>query len=97
MAIQLSLKNLKYIKVPLTSTISSEMFINCLESKILTKNETIEEKQVKSIVYIDDLHLGNEETTEMIRYMLENKAYFEIKNKETVEIPPIIFIAERNL
>jgi ATP/maltotriose-dependent transcriptional regulator MalT len=48
---------------------------------MLVKSDSIEEKKTKIIVVLDDLHLASEQSSEMLRFMLENKRFFETRTK----------------
>ena len=83
---------LKMAVNPETSSKSISAFI---EEKMNIKEEK-DESSKKLLVYVDDIHLGNEEVFEFFRFATEYQKIFSYKSKEIVEMTKHTFIADSN-
>ena len=46
-------------------------------------------------LYLEDLHMGNEEVLENFRFVMENQKIFSTVTKDVVQIQPFALVAER--
>ena len=70
------------LKIPINPYSNSKSISSYIEDKITVKDEADQSTLIKTLlVYIDDIHLANEEIVEFIRFTAEHRRFFSYKNK----------------
>lgn len=81
-------------KMTINPKYCSRQLIETLEEKAGLKEQPDQVDSSTLLIYIDDIGLANEETNELLRYTLEYRKMFSIKNKVVYPLPKHSIIAD---
>ena len=73
----------------------SRQLVNFVEEKGALKEQT-EPEDKPMIIFVDDVHLSSEQMNELLRYTVEYRKMFSLKNKTTYSLPRHFVVAEAN-